>query len=213
MGFWADLDCQQVEVRNNTFEAHPWSAILYEGANNVYAGGNNIDNSDGYGNAFGEDFIQGAISICETTNATIEGNTISNSVRAIVIRQSNRSVDWFNPTNSTFVNFAWPTASGGVRYWITAGNPTPVPGVTDRANMWSGNITVRNNILNGCDRVYISEGTNAGGMNVVGSIPLSSVVFTGNNYAGSAAIRFYDRSNTGLTLAQWKALTSYQRDQ
>jgi hypothetical protein len=154
----------------------------------------------------------GGICLGETTNGLVEDNTITASDYALVNRMSNRSSDWYSSNNSSFVNYAWPTSSGGVRYWITAGSPTPVPGPADRSNMWTGNNYYRNNTLTSCNRVVINEGTNAGGMATIGSTPLSTIGFTGNDYSGSPSILFYDRSNTGISLAAWQALP-YQRDQ
>lgn len=215
IGFWADLDCELVDVTGNTFSNHPWCGIMFEGCNNVSATSNQVTNSDGYGNCLGEDFILGAITVAETTNCMILGNTITNSVRALVNRQSNRSADWFNSNNSSFVNFSWPTSQGGVRYWIDATGPLPVPAPSARANQWSGETTFQANVLNGCDRVYINEGTNGGGMVTQGSTPVSKIYFVANSYAGSPNIvagGFYDRSNTGISLAAWRSI-ALARDQ
>lgn len=219
IGLWFDLDCQQIEVYGGNNVNHPWAGIVVEGCNNIYMTGIAIDNSDGYstGNGgAGENFILGGLSICESTNVLVENYGILNSVRAVVVRQSNRSADWYNSNDSSFVNFAWAT---GPRYWIKATGPTPIPGTSDNSNMWSGNITLRNGLFTLCDRIILNEGANAGGMNTVGSLPLNTIVFEDNDYTGSTNITnatsgggFFDRSNTGLTLTQWRALP-YTRDQ
>ena len=219
IGLWLDLDCQQVQIYDSNFDDHPWCGVMVEGGNNVYMRGIAIDNSDGYSTGAGgagEDFLLGALTIAESTNVTVEDYGILNSVRAVIVRQSNRSADWFNANNSSFVNYAW---AAGPRYWITATGPLPIPGLTDRANMWTGNITLRNGLFTSCDRVLIQEGSNGGGMACSGSIPLASVVFEDNDYTSSTNITnatsgggFFDRSNTGLTLTQWRALP-YTRDQ
>lgn len=212
IGLWFDLDCQQIEIYGGSFVGHPWCGIVVEGCNNVYMTGFDIDNSDGYGAANGEDFVLGALTIAESTNVTVDSYGILNSVRAVIIRQSNRTADWYNSNNASFVNYAWPTSSGGARYWIDATGPFPIPAVSDRANMWSGNITLRNGLYTLCDRVQLSEGTNGGGMSTAGSLPLGTIHFTGNNYSSSPSLLFYDRSTTGINLAAWKALP-FDRDQ
>ena len=184
---------------------------MLEGCNNAYLTGFTIDNSDGYGATNGEDFILGGLTIAESTNVTVESYTITNSDRALIVRQSNRSGDWYNSNNGSFVNYAWPTSSGGARYWITANGPLPIPAVSDRANMWSGNITFRTGTFTSCNKVILSEGTNGGGMSTAGSIPLNSIRFESRNYAGSSGILFYDRSTTGINLAAWQALP-FKRD-
>ena len=215
IGLWLDLDCQQVEIYGGNFTNNAWSGIVVEGGNNIYMTGIAIDNSDGYSTGaggVGEDFLLGALTIAESTNVTVENYGILNSVRAVIVRQSNRSADWYNSNNSSFVNFAWRTSDGGARYWITADGPLPIPGLSDRANMWSGNITLRNGLYTLCDRVLLQEGSNGGGMSCSGSLPLNTIHFTGNNYSSSPSILFYDRSNTGINLAAWKSLP-YDRDQ
>ncbi len=212
IGLWMDLDCQQVEVYGGTYANNAWCGIMTEGANNIYMTGFTIDNSDGYSTGAGgagEDFLLGALTIAESTNVTVENYTITNSVRAVIVRQSNRSADWFNSNSASFVNYAW---AAGPRYWITATGPLPIPGLADRANMWSGNITFKTGTFTSCDRILIQEGSNGGGMSCSGSIPLNTIHFIGNNYAGSGSILFYDRSNTGINLAAWKLLP-YDRDQ
>jgi len=214
IGLWLDLDCQQVEVYGGNYTNHAWCGIMTEGANNIYMTGFAIDNSDGYSTGAGgagEDFLLGALTIAESTNVTVENYGILNSVRAVIVRQSNRSGDWYNSNNSSFVNFTWPTSSGGARYWITADGPLPIPGLSDRANMWSGNITLRNGLYTLCNRVLLQEGSNGGGMSCSGSLPLNTIHFEGNDYTNSPGILFYDRSNTGINLATWQALP-YDRD-
>lgn len=208
-GVWFDLDCRNFLIIDCNMNNHVNSGIFMEGCNNAKACNNTVDNSDGFGVALGDDFISGGITVAESTNCLIDGNTISNCTRAIIHRQSNRSVDWYNPNGATWVNYAWPT---GTRYWITAGTPLPVPSASDRSNMWTGNNTFQNNILSNCDRVYISEGTNAGGMTTQGSTPLDTIRFLANDYTGSATILFYDRSTTGINLSTWRSLP-YDRDQ
>src|SRR5574343_26830 len=200
IGLWADLDCQQVEVYGGTYTDNAWCGIVLEGCNNAYLTGFTITNSDGYGAANGEDFILGGLTIAESTNVTVESYTITNSVRALIVRQSNRSADWYNSNNASFVNYSW---AAGPRYWIDATGPLPIPAASDRANMWTGNLTFRSGTFTSCDRVMLSEGTNGGGMATAGSIPLNSIRFEANNYAGSGSILFYDRSTTGINLAAW----------
>lgn len=210
IGFWADLDCQQIEVYDSAFTNHPATAIFFEGCNNVLARGNTVTNSDGYGPAGGGDFINGAICLGETTNGVVEDNDLSGCDYALVQRQSNRSADWYNSNNSSYVNYSWPATSGGVRYWIDAGQT--IPSTSGRSNMWSGNNIWRNNTLTSCSKVVINEGSNGGGMACSGSTPLATIQFIGNDYSGSSGILFYDRSNTGISLSAWRALP-YDRDQ
>lgn len=212
IGLWFDLDCQQIEIYGGNYTNHAWCGIVVEGCNNVYMTGPAIDNSDGYGNANGEDFILGGLTIAESTNVLVENYGILNSDRALIVRQSNRSGDWYNSNNASFVNYAWPTTSGGVRYWITADGPLPIPAASDRANMWSGNITLRNGLYTLCNKVILSEGTNGGGMSAAGSLPLGSIHFEDNDYTNSPSIVFHDRSNTSINLTAWRALP-YDRDQ
>jgi hypothetical protein len=153
--------------------------------------------------------MNGAICVAESTNILVEGNTLTGCDYALVNRMSNRSGDWYNSNNGSFVNYAWPT---GARYWLTAGSPTPVPAPTARSNMWTGGNRFSGNVLVSCGRVVINEGTNAGGMNTIGSTPLATIEFEDNDYSGSPSIVFHDRSNTSITLAAWRALP-YVRDQ
>ncbi|MDH5290527.1 MAG: hypothetical protein OEY41_11070, partial [Acidimicrobiia bacterium] len=215
IGLWLDLDCQQVEVYGGTYTDNAWCGIVAEGCNNIYMTGFTINNSDGYSTGAGgagEDFILGGLTIAESTNVTVENYMITNSVRAVIIRQSNRSADWYNSNNSSFVNYAWRTSDGGARYWLTADGPLPIPALSDRANMWSGNITLIDGTFTSCDRVILNEGSNGGGMSCSGSLPLNTIRFLSGDYSGSGSIQFYDRSNTGINLTAWKALP-YDRDQ
>jgi hypothetical protein len=212
IGVWFDLDCQLFEVNACTVDGHSTTSIFAEGCNNGIIRNNAVSNSNGFGPAFGSDFINGAICCGESTNMLVEGNTLTSCDYALVNRMSNRSGDWYNSNNASFVNVAWPTALGGVRYFITADGPTPIPAPTARSNMWTGNNIWRNNTLVSCLKVVINEGSNGGGMNTIGSTPLASIHYTGNNYAGSGSILFFDRSNTGISLAAWKALPN-DRDQ
>lgn len=219
IGLWFDLDCQLIELYGVTSTDHPWSGLVIEGCNNVYSTGCAVINSDGYSvgaGGAGENFILGGITVAESTNVTFENWGVVSSVRGLVVRQSNRSADWYNSNNSSFVNFAW---AAGPRYWIKATGPLPVPGPSDTSNIWSGNITFRNGLVTLCDRIMLQEGNNAGGMSAAGSLPLSTIHFYDNDYSGSTNIvnttgggGFFDRSNTALTLAQWKAL-AFDRDQ
>lgn len=220
IGLWLDLECKDVEVWDCTWTNHPWSGIILEGCNDILVKRGTITNSDGYGAANGEDFVAGAMTIAESNNVTVDGLTIADSVRAVIVRQSNRSGDWYKPTPipDDFVNVAW---TAGPRYWIT-NTQTPRPGVGSRGTMWTANVTCKNMVLTNCDKVQLSEGTNTGGTNAMttsGSLPLSLLVFgPGNNYSGSTNLvnatsggGFFDRSTTGLSLASWKGLP-YARD-
>lgn len=219
IGLWLDLECRDVQVWDITANNHPWSGLILEGVNGVLVKRGTIVNSDGYGNAFDEDFVAGALTIGESNNVEVDGLTITNSVRAVILRQSNRSGDWYNSNNGSFVNYSWPpTASpAGVRYWILH-TQTPRPAVGSKTNMWLANITCRNMVLTNCDRVYLNEGTDTGGANAMvthGSLPLELIHFFNNDYSGSANIisgGFYNRSNTPISLASWRALP-YDRDQ
>lgn len=219
IGLWFDLDSQDVEIWDCSFTNHPWCGILIEGCNDVLVKRGTITNSDGYGAANGEDFVAGALTIAEANNVVVDGLTIVDSVRAVIVRQSNRSSDWYKSDGSDFVNYAW---AAGPRYWIT-NTQTPRPGVGSRSTMWTGNVTCKNMVLTNCDKVQLSEGTNTGGANAMttsGSLPLSLLFFgPGNNYAGSTNLvnatsggGFFDRSTTGETLTAWKA-KPYTRDQ
>lgn len=219
IGIWLDLDCKLVEITGNTTNNHPWCGIVLEGCNNNAVTNNTVNNSDGYGNALNQNFVLGGITIAESTNTLVQGNTLNGCVRALINRMSNRTVDWYNSNNGSFVNYAWPTSQGGTRYWITADGPLPVPSTTARANMWTGNNTYQGNVLVGCDRVYINEGTNQNGQTTQGSTPVATIRFVGNNYAGSPNIvnatsggGFFDRANTGVTLAAWRSIP-LERDQ
>jgi hypothetical protein len=210
IGVWFDLDCQNTWVEGNDFNNHGSVAVFWEGCNNGVAKGNNVTNSDGYGNALGENFINGGICTGESTNITVEGNTLTGCVRALVNRMSGRS-DWTAPGD-----IADPSAA---RYWLNAAGPTPVPGPTAWSNIWTGNNVYRDNVLISCDRVIINEGTASATHNPVGSTPVNTIQFIDNDYSGSTNITnatsgggFFDRSNTGLTLTQWRALP-YTRDQ
>jgi hypothetical protein len=219
IGLWLDLDSKDVEIWDCTFTNHPWSGVIIEGCNGILVKRGVITNSDGYGAANGEDFVAGALTIGEANNVTIDGLEIRDSVRAVIIRQSNRSGDWYKSDGSDFVNYAWPA---GPRYWITH-TQTPRPGVGSQSNMWTANVTLKNLKLVNCDKVQLSEGTDTGGANAMttsGSLPLSLLTFgPGNDYSESPNLvnatsggGFFDRSTTGITLTAWKALP-YTRDQ
>ena len=211
IGMWFDLDCQQTEVLDCEFNNHSTTSIFWEGCNGGLAQGNTVNNSDGFGPAYGSNFINGALACGESTNIIFDGNTVNDSDYALVNRMSNRTGDWINSNNNSYVNFGWPTASGGNRYWLTYGSPTPVPTTSQRSNVWTGNNIFRNNVLVNCNKVVINEGTNGGGQNAQGSTPVSSIQFQNNDYSGST-ITFYHLSNTGINLAAWRALP-YDRDQ
>lgn len=209
IGIWADLDCQQVYIDGNDVADHSNIAIHVEGCNNVEVTNNNVNGTNGYGPANGSNFVAAAITVAESTNCVVDGNLITSCEYALMNRMSSRASDWHNSNDASFVNYSWPT---GARYWITAGSPTPIPGLADRSNHWTGNNRFSNNVLTNCDRVVINEGTNTGGHNTIGSTPLASIEFDGNDYSGSPGILFHDRSNTGISLAAWQALP-YTRDQ
>lgn len=218
-GIWLDLDCKLVEISGNTTNNHPWCGIVLEGCNNNTVAGNTINNSDGYGNALNQNFVLGGITIAESTNTLVQGNTLNGCVRALINRVSNRTVDWYNANNGGNVNYAWPTSQGGTRYWLTDIGPLPVPSATARANMWTGANTYSGNVLVNCDRVFINEGTNGNGQTTQGSTPVATIRFVGNNYTGSPNLTgalsgggFFDRSNTPVTLAVWRSIP-LDRDQ
>lgn len=211
IGLWFDLDCIDAIVEDCTFDGHSSTSIEWEGCNNGRASRNLIKNSDGFGDAYNDDFMNGAINVAESTNVVVEDNTIEDCRNALVNRMSSRGADWYrleqNP--KTYVNYSHPQ---GGRYWITAGNPAAIPGPYGRSNHWTGKNTFRRNKLIRCDRVLINEGTNRNGHNAVGSTDLDSIKFEDNDYSQSPGIRFFERSNTPLTLAQWQALPRH-RDQ
>lgn len=204
---WFDLDCQQIEVEYNKIYDHPWTSIIFEGCNNCSATYNYIENSNGYGVALGQDFINAAISVNESTNCYIGQNTLDNCYLAMANVLSNRSSDWLD-TSSPNVNYADDT---GPRYWLL--NTTTIPQVDGQSNIYSGNNTFDGNILIECDRVYIAEGTDNGTQTVQGVTNVSTIDFEDNDYTLSPGISFYDRSLTALNLSQWQALgydnTSY----
>jgi hypothetical protein len=212
IGMWFDLDCKDTEVVDCNFSNHSTTSIFWEGSNNGVARRNVVNNSDGFGPAFNGDFSNAGISFGESTNMVAEDNTLIGCDYALMNRMSNRTSDWINSNNSSFVNFAWPTSSGGVRYWITFGTAAPIPSPTARSNVWTGNNTFQRNTLIGCSRVVINEGVNTAGQTVQGSTDLSSIRFIGNDYSQSPSIVFHNLSNTGISLAAWKALP-YNRDQ
>jgi hypothetical protein len=214
IGLWCDLACQDIEIYDTVFNNHPWSGVMIEGSNNIFIKRVTVNNSDGYG-LQSEDFIAGAITIAESQNVTLEDFVVNDSVRALILRQSNRSLDWFRPTQvpDDFVNYAYPPELGGPRYWITH-TATPIPGITDDASMWLAKIKVIRGDFNNCERIIISEGTDTASMTTTNSIPLSTIEFIDNNYDGSSVIiagGFYDRSDTGISRTAWQALP-YKRD-
>lgn len=212
IGLWWDLDVQNTRVYDSTFNGHTTTSIFWEGSNDGLAQGNTINNSDGFGPAYDGNFSNAGICCGESTNITFRNNTVIDCTYAMMNRMSNRTSDWVNNLNSSFVNFAWPPGSGGVRYWITLGTPSPVPGVTDRSNVWTGNNVYEGNTLINCGRVVVNEGTDTAGQTVHGTTDLNSIDFINNDYSGSPGIQFYHLSNTGISLAQWQALP-YTRDQ
>lgn len=214
IGLWYDLDCRACFSSGCTYNNHPATSVFYEGCNYGGVYDSVVNNSDGYGAGLGSNFANAALSCGESTNIEFIGNELNDCNFALMNRMSNRSSDWYNSDNSSFLNYSWPTSSGGARYWIDSAGPTPVPtdDVTGWSNHWTGGNSFITNALNNCNRVVINEGTNAGGHNVVGSTPLSTIVFDGNDYSGSPSIQFYEASNTALTLAQWRALPN-TRDQ
>jgi hypothetical protein len=209
---WFDLDSKDTEVVDCTFNNHSSTSIFWETGNNGLARRNTVVNSDGYGPAFNADFSNAAIACGESTNITIEDNVIIGCDYALMNRMSNRTSDLANSNNGNFVNVAWPTSLGGVRYWIDYGTPAPIPSPTARSNIWTGqNLYQRNTLINS-NRVVINEGTVGGGQNPQGSTDLSSIHFIDNDYSQSPGIQFYNVSNTGIGLAAWQALP-YDRDQ
>ena len=203
IGIWFDLDCQDCLVEYSTFDDHPTTSIFAEGCNDVEFAFNEVRNSDGFGPAYNSNFINGAISFGESTNCYAHDNIIRDSTYALVNRMSNRTIDWYTASGS--VNYAWPT---GLRYWIL--NTQTIPSIPGQSNMWTGANTFENNTLVDCTYVVINEGTDGSGQTTHGSTDLTSIDFIGNDYQGTA-VTFYNASATGLTEAQWKAL-SFQRD-
>lgn len=212
IGFWTDLDSKDVEVADCTLSGHSSTSVFFETCNNLVVRRCVISNSNGYGPAYGADFSNAALACGESTNVVFEDNTLINCDYALMNRMSNRTSDLISPNNSGFLNVAWPTASGGVRYWITYGTPAPIPGPFDRSNVWTGNVTFQRNTLVGCSKVVVNEGSIGGGQNPQGSTDLSSIRFVSNDYAQSPGIQFYHLSNTSMGLAAWQALP-YDRDQ
>lgn len=209
IGFWADLDVKDVEVVDCQFSNHPSTSVFFEGSNDGVVRNCVITNSDGYGPAYGSNFVNAGLAFGESTNMLAEGNTLIGCDYALMNRMSNRTGDWLTSNGSGFTNFAY---SAGPRYWITAGTPAPIPSPAARSNIWTGNITFRNNVLVGCSKVVINEGNNANGQTTQGSTDLSSIHFEGNAYDQSPGIQFFNLSNTGIGLAAWQALP-YDRDQ
>lgn len=204
IGFWADLDCQDVLVEHSSFDDHSTTSLFAEGCNGVQFDRNTVRNSDGFGPTFDGNFANAAISFGESTNCTASNNTIVDSTYAMMNRMSNRTSDWYNSNNGSFVNYAWPS---GPRYWLLA--TQAVPAVGGRSNMWTGRNYFLNNTLINCSRVVINEGTDGGGQVTHGSTPVSGadkIDFQGNDYSGSSGILFYDRSLTGVNLATWQGL-------
>lgn len=207
IGAWLDLDCNLCLVEYSTFDDHPTTSIFVEGGNYCEISNNIVRNSDGFGPAYNGDFANAAIAVGESTNCNIHDNTIYDSTYGLMNRMSNRTSDWYNSNNAGFVNYAWPT---GPRYWLNHLNVLPsTPG---KSNMWTGANTFEGNTLYNCSYVVINEGTDTASQTTHGSTDLASIHFVGNNYDGSAGIRFYNASSTQLTLAQWQAL-AYDRDQ
>lgn len=204
IGAWFDLDCQNCLVEFCTFDDHPSTSMFAEGCNNVRFDQNIVRNSDGYGPTFNGNFANAAICFGESTNCTASGNTLIGCNFALMNRMSNRTSDWYNSNNGSFVNYSWPS---GPRYWILA--TQAVPAVSGQSNMWTGRNYFTDNELISCGRVVINEGTNGGGQTTHGSTPVSGadrIDFQGNDYSGSSGILFYNRSLTGINLASWQSL-------
>lgn len=208
IGFWFDLDCRHVLVDDCDLTGHTTSGVFFEGSNYGTVQNCTIDNCDGFGSALGEDFVNGAIACGESTNITFDGNTISNSTVAMVNRMSNRTSDWLNSGSSD--NYG---LSSGTRYWLLNSTTVPAAAITGQSNIWTGGNYFTDNVIVNCGRVMVNEGTNAGGQATQGTIPLSSIHFTGNDYSGSSGIVFYEASLTSKTLVQWKAIVGRDRDQ
>ncbi len=201
-GIWCDLDCQDVLVEQNTLVDHPNFGVAIEGCNGVTIGANTIENSDGFGPANGADFRSAAIVVAESTNVDVDGNTLVNCNWALMVRISNRSGDWLDPTGS--LNYAY---SAGPRYWIldTTAIPADLP-TPGQSNIWTDNVSFTNNVLTNCGSVTIGEGTDTALQTTTGAITPGNITHSGNDYDGSVGIVFYDRSNTALSLSQWQAL-------
>lgn len=201
IGVWFDLDCQDCLVEYSTFDDHSSTSIFWEGCNNGEAAYNTINNSDGYGPEFNGNFANAALCAGESTNIRFHHNTLTGCTYALMNRMSNRTSDWYNSNNASYVNYAW---ASGPRYWIL--NTTAIPAVSGQSNMWTGNNTFDNNTLISCGKVVINEGTDGGGQTTHGSTPLATIVFADNEYGGSSGIQFYEASATALNLSQWQAL-------
>lgn len=203
IGIWFDLDCQNCLVEYSSFDDHTATSMFAEGCNNIEFSNFTVRNSDGYGNAFNENFVNGALCAGESTNIYFHDGTLIGCDRAMVNRMSNRSSDWFNSDDGSFVNYAWAT---GPRYWLLATGRGTTPSASAQSNIWTGGNTWENITLIDCGRVMINEGTDAGGMLAQGATP-NDLTFTGNDYSGSPSIQFYNKSNTALAnLAAWQAL-------
>jgi hypothetical protein len=201
-GLWFDLDCQDCLVEYSTFDDHEFAGIDAEGCNDVEGAHCVIRGTPGYGAALGQNFVDGAICVGESTNCYFHHFTLISCGRAIINRMSNRSSDWYNSNDGSFVNYAW---AAGPRYWILATGRGVTPSASAQSNMWTGGNRYEDMILIDCDRVMINEGTDDGGMDCSGATP-NDLVFAGNDYSGSPSIQFFNKSNTALNLAQWQAL-------
>jgi len=207
IGFWFDLDCRDILIDNCDMADHPGGGIFFEGCNYATVQNCTLDNCDGFGNALGDNWINGAIAAGESTNIVFDGNTISNSTNAMVVRTSNRTSDWLSTTSSE--NYAMAPRNWLLGFASTM--PANSPAGQSRVGP-AGNITFSNNIIVNCNKVIINEGSNGGGQTVQGQTVLSSIHFTGNDYSGSPSIQFFEVSNVAKNLAQWQALPN-DRDQ
>ncbi|MCP4964822.1 MAG: right-handed parallel beta-helix repeat-containing protein [bacterium] len=201
-GVWLDLDCQNFEVEQNTFDDHVNSAVIVEGCNAGLVASNTIDNSDGFGPAWDADFRAAAIVVAESTNIDVDANSLINCDWALMVRIANRTSDWLDPTG--FANYAY---AAGPRYWLLATTAIPADLPTPgQSNIWTDNVTFTNNVLISCGKVAINEGTDTATQTTHGAITPGNITHTGNDYDASPGIAFYDRSNTPLTESQWQAL-------
>lgn len=197
-GIWFDIDCQDILVEFCEIDDHNNFGLTAEVCNDIHFHDNTIRRSNGFGVAFNDDFIAGALMIAESTNCTARRNTLIDCDIAIVNRLSSRP--------DMIAGGGFPIADpGDGRLWILP--ETTIPAVPGQSNYWTGNNIYEGNILVNCERVMINEGiTNAGQDNVQGGTPIATIDFLGNDYSGSPSIEFYDRSLTALSLGQWQAL-------
>ncbi|MEZ5408331.1 MAG: right-handed parallel beta-helix repeat-containing protein [Acidimicrobiales bacterium] len=124
---WFDLACHGIQVLDNYIHDHVSRGVMFELSSGLVVRGNTILRSNTWTD-FTQDFNAGAVTVGESADALVEGNTIDTAEAAVIVRQTGRP--------------------------YPGEDLSPYPGLT----FTSANVTVRHNVVRNSKSVGISMG-------------------------------------------------------